>query len=299
MGGPAGLRIRGPLPLAAEASAGEVVVGGGRRVRLRWQVGLDVYGDGGAVVAEHRPTSPTLGFPRAGGAPMAPAHGLEVDDPAVGALLLEVQEPVLAGRGAHPAALVRTVDVGVPLLQDDLLLVRAEEPARAEDALPAGLHSPCGSEDPEPAVVPVELGAFEGEPAGDPVAVDDHLALVEEFTAVEVHAMAGEAVLPPRTGLGPGAHQIGLAGRLVPQGARVDQALARLHEVRTGPGAPDLRGVDLEDALVRVAPEDPEPFVVVAQRGCPDPAVVPGLGELPRRFKAFEGVADERPVDQV
>lgn len=56
VGGPAGLRIGGPLPLAAEASAGEVVVGGGRRVRLWRQIGPFVYGDGA-------PSSPSTGQP--------------------------------------------------------------------------------------------------------------------------------------------------------------------------------------------------------------------------------------------
>jgi hypothetical protein len=41
----------------------------------------------------------------------------------------------------------------------------------------------------------VQLGALEGEPARDPVAVDDQLALVEEFEAVDVHPVAGETVL--------------------------------------------------------------------------------------------------------
>lgn len=117
LSGPARPRVGGPRPLAAEASAGEVVVGGGRGGRLRRQPGLLVLGDGGAVVPDHRP------------AVRAPAHRLEVHDPAVGALVLEVQEPVLAGRGAHPGALVRPVDVGVLLLQDDAFLVGPEEAA--------------------------------------------------------------------------------------------------------------------------------------------------------------------------
>lgn len=115
LGGPAVLRIGRPLPLPAEASAGEVVVGGRCGGRLRRQLRPAVYGDGGALLTDHRPIV------------VAPPHGLEVDDPAVGAALLEVQEPVLAGRGAHPAALVGAVDVGVLLLQDDPLLVGAEE----------------------------------------------------------------------------------------------------------------------------------------------------------------------------
>lgn len=76
---------------------------------------------------------------------MAPAHRLEVDDPPVRAALLEVREPVLAVLRAHPGALVRAVDLGATLFEDDPLLVRAEEVARAEGALPAGLHSPAGA----------------------------------------------------------------------------------------------------------------------------------------------------------
>ncbi len=272
---------------AVAGVGGEVVVGGGCGGRLRRQIGEAVFGDRGPVVPEDRP------------AVRAPAHRLEVHDPAVGAALLEVQEPVLPGPGAHPAALVGAVDVGVLLLQDDPLLVRPEEAARAEGALPARLHPTGGGEDPEPAVVPVELGAFEGEPAGYAVGVDDHLALVEEFGAVGAHTVAGEAVLDPRAGLGPGVHQIGLAGLVVPQGAGVDQALAGLHQVRAGPGASDLRGVDLEDALVGVAPEDPEALVVIPEGRGPDTAVVPGRLELLGRFEALQGVADQSPVHQV
>ena len=55
------------------------------------------------------------------------------------------------------------------------------------------------------------------------------------------------------------------AGLVVPQRAGVDQPFAGLDQVRAGPGAPDLGGVDLEDPLVGVAPEDPEAALVVAQ----------------------------------
>lgn len=158
---------------------------------------------------------------------------------------------------------------------------------------------PCGGEDPEPAVVLVEFGALQGEPAGDAVRVDDHLAVVEEGRGVGVHAVAGEAVLDARAGPGPGVDEVGLVVVVVPQRARVDEALALLEEVRAGPRAAYLGGVDLEDALVGVAPEDPEAFVVVPQRRCPDTAVVARGPELPCRFQALEGVADQGPVDQV
>lgn len=286
-GGPAGSRVGRPLPLCAGPAAGEVVVDGGCRHRLGGGDGFGVPGDGFAPVADD---GPALGVP---------AHRLEVDDPPVRSPGLEVEEPVLALGGVHPAALMGAVDVGAALGEDDAFLVRAEEVPGTEGALPAGLHAAGRREDPEVAVAPVELGAFEGEPARYPVGVHQRRSVVEEAAAVGAHPVAGEPVLHAGAGLGPRVDEIGLAGLLVPERTGVDEPLARLEQMRGAPRSLDAVRVDLLDTVVGVAPEDPEASAVVAERRRPDPAVVAGSGEVVSGFETVQRMSDGGPVDQV
>ena len=143
------------------------------------------------VDAHHRP--PVL----------APRHRLKVDDAAVGVEILEVHEPVLAGRRRHPRSLVRAVDVGRALLEDDAVLVRAVDRPRPEDRLPSLLHAAGGREDPVVAVALVELRTFERAVAGNRVAVDDDRALVDRLQAVRRQAIRASARWQSRRGCAP------------------------------------------------------------------------------------------------
>ena len=55
-----------------------------------------------------------------------PLHRLQMSDPAIGAAILKVNEPGLAGRQLNPASLMRAIDVGLSLVQHDPIFIRPE-----------------------------------------------------------------------------------------------------------------------------------------------------------------------------
>jgi hypothetical protein len=283
---PGRVGVRLPLPLQPERVTIELVA------RLRHQARLARHGDASlqhglagpvavGVVAHHRPSA-------------LPAHRLEVHDTAVGSPVLEVQEPVGAVGGADPAALVRAVHGGAALGEDDPVLVRTVDGARAQRDLPPRPHPARGGEYPVPAVSLVELGPL------------DRGVL---RPAVEDRAAAGNA--PPAVGaeLEHGEHAIeaGPASRprvddvhapvVVPERAGVDEPEGGGDEVRRRPRPGGTLRRRHVEARVGVAPVDPEAAVVVADGRRPHALAV--LRPVESRRQPRKRVAHDRPVDEV
>ena len=97
------------------------LVGGGRHLRGNVRPATS----GLRNVAHRLTCAVAVRVPADHGPVVAPGHRLEVHDPAVGAEVLEVQEPDSPAGGVDPGALVRAVDVGA-------------RPARGRSALRTG-----------------------------------------------------------------------------------------------------------------------------------------------------------------
>src|SRR6185503_16944162 len=86
-----------------------------------------------------------------------PADRVQVNDAAVDARVLEVDEPPFAPGRIDKRPLVRSVDRRLPLLEHNSIFVGTEDLARPQRDLPAPRDAARGSEDEIPAVVLVEL----------------------------------------------------------------------------------------------------------------------------------------------
>ena len=86
---------------------------------------------------------------------------------------------------------------------------------------------------------------------------------------------------------------------VIPERGGVDDADAGLDEDGFCPGAAGVLGFDHESSLVRVAPEDVEPSVVMAYAGGPDALAVLGSCVACRGNGPRHGGADDGPVDEV
>ncbi len=189
---------------------------------------------------------------------------------------------------------MRSVDLGGALLEHDLLLVGAVDVARAEGHLPAGGHAAARREEVIPAVELVDLGALEARMVRR---INHDAAFAEDARPVGRHGTDVQFVPYARAGFGIGVHQIGLAV-VVPERAGVDPAPGFLHEVRFAPLAGGILRRGQVNALVGHGEEDPEFAGVKPDRRRPHAAARLHL-PIPRMRHIFDGVIDDRPVDQV
>ena len=127
-----------------------------------------------------------------------PGHRLEVQDAPVGALVLEMEEPVLPFRGIHPGALMRAVDGTRRPGHHDALLVGAERVVGPQDRLPARGHAAGRREDVILPVPLVELRPFDGRLAQMPVIHDAGRA--QQARPVRRHRRDEQDALVPRPG---------------------------------------------------------------------------------------------------
>jgi len=81
-----------------------------------------------------------------------------VDNSAVRIPVLEMYKPILACLCRDPRTLVRPIDAGRSLLQNNLIFIRPKDILRPKDGLPAGLHSSRRRKDVVIAVPFIELG---------------------------------------------------------------------------------------------------------------------------------------------
>ena len=139
-----------PLPLPAYRGSVEfIVLNGIMYCALCIVLGFLIGGDRFSLLTHDRPAS-------------RPVDRVQVDDAAIGFLVLEMQEPVLTILRVYPAALMRAVDAGLTLCQHLLVLVRAKGRLRAHSQLKASRHAAGRTHNPVPAVALIELRSFAG-----------------------------------------------------------------------------------------------------------------------------------------
>ena len=56
-----------------------------------------------------------------------PFHRLQVDNTTAGSYILKMDEPVFSGWRVNPRSLMRTIDGGIPLRQDDSFFIRTPD----------------------------------------------------------------------------------------------------------------------------------------------------------------------------
>ena len=225
-----------------------------------------------------------------------PVHGLEVDNAAVGALVLEMEEPVSPVGARHPGALVRTVHRSGGPGHHNLFFIRAIYAAGAEHRLPAGGHSAGGGKDIVPTVPLVELGPLDG--GLRQVAVENKAGRACEGGSIGLHRGHKEDALEPGAGTGGPVRKPGVSLR-IPKRAGVYEALLAHHPDGRLPSARDILRLNHENAPVRVSYIDIEPAVVVTDGRGPDAAAV-----LHRAVESGGGIIRERsphllPMDQI
>ena len=129
-----------------------------------------------------------------------PAHRLQMDDASIGALVLEMEEPVLPYRSIDPGTLMGTVYGSRSPGQDDPLLIGAEGGVGPEDRLPARGNPARRREDVILSPALVELGPFDSRLAQ--VSVVDDAGGAEQTGAVRSHRRNEQDALQSRPGTG-------------------------------------------------------------------------------------------------
>ena len=232
------------------------------------------------------------------GPAVLPGHRLEVHDAAVGAFVLEVQEPVVTGGIPHPGSLVRPVDGPGRPCHDDALLPRTLDPLRPEHRLPARRHAPGGSEEIVPALMFVELGPFDRRLRK--VTVENGPGRPQEAGSVRIHRRQVEHALQACPGSGDAVREPRPAV-LVPKRARVDESLLPHHPDGRFPRPFRILRPDHENAAVGIAHKDVEPASVVADRRCPDriPVLHACVEIILRRLPIGPRIIRQRIIDQL
>src|SRR5690554_240009 len=207
-----------------------------------------------------------------------------------------MNEPVLAGRGIDPAALVGTVDVGVSLVHYGAVFIGPVNVFAAQHFLPAVGHSSGRCKNVIVALVLVKLGTFNGFVRLVPV--KNNFAFIQKVGAVGVHLGNYQNALDAGTTACIGVYQVGTAV-FIPKGRRVDEPLAFFHQMGLAPGASRVAGFEHIDAEVGIAVVNVEFPFVVTKGGCPYAIPVLGFGIMFKRVLTRQGMANQLPVYQV
>src|SRR5687767_674360 len=148
-----------------------------------------------------------------------PRRWLQMNDASVSSSILEVHEPRFARSELDPSALVWSVDVSLPAIHHDAVLVRAINVFRSQNGLPARCHAARGGKDVVIAIAFIKLRSFDRGMVQ--AAIEYCLAIVEEFRAVRAHLINRENTLDAGAAVGPGMDQVGVA-IIVPERSRID-----------------------------------------------------------------------------
>ena len=131
------------------------------------------------------------------------------------------------------------------------------------------------------------------------VPVEDDARWGDGLCGLFIQLADGDDTLQLGTAAGIGVYQVDLSV-VVPQGARVNDALSGLHQYGFGPRPLRVAGLGHKDSLVRISPENVELAVVVAYSGCPYAVAVFGaFGGTDRSEAVRNGCTDDAPVDQI
>src|SRR5690554_2788647 len=288
--GPGVFGVGVPLPLQTQFHAVEfIAVGGCHNGMAAAYIGL-------AVLAHGFANAVVVGVDANQWPAIFPIYGIQVRDAAVFNGVLKMNEPVLAGRGIDPAALVGTVDVGVSLVHYGAVFIGPVNVFAAQHFLPAVGHSSGRCKNVIVALVLVKLGSLNGFVRLVPVKND--FSFIQKVGAVGVHLGNYQNALDAGTTACIGVHQVG-ASVFIPKGGRVYEALAFFYQMRQTPGTFRVAGLEHIDAEVGVAIVDVELPFVVAERGRPYAIPVLGFGIMFKRVLTRQGMANQLPVYQV
>ena len=197
----------------------------------------------------------------------APRHRLQMHDAPVCAFVLEMQEPVFPLRGLHPAALVRPVDGTLRRSHHDAFFVRTVRTFSAKHRLPAGLDAARRCKNVVAPVPLVEFGPFDGRLRLVPVVHDP--GRPQQPRSVGRHRSHEHHALEPGPRPGGRMRKPGPAV-LVPERTGIDETLGLHHPDRIFPAPARILGPDHENPPVRIAAENIEPAVMIADGRRPD-----------------------------
>ena len=226
-----------------------------------------------------------------------PLHRFEPHHAAIASLVLEVHEPIFAGCCPHPAALVGAVHRRVALLQHTPGLIGAIHVLAAGRHLPPHLHTSCGEHQIIISVSFIKLRAF-SRVVHVIVPVIHYPRRTDNFRAFGIHLRHTNHGIDLRPAGRPGKGQV-TTPVLVPQRARVNDALGWLDQYRLRPFSARVGCLDHIHAEIRIAPINVELSVVVTDTGRPHALAMPcHVVKLPGHH-ALQGIVHDFPVHQV
>ena len=206
-----------------------------------------------------------------------------------------MQEPVLSVRRIHPGTLVRSVDGGIALVQDDFLFPGTINIFRPQYGLPAGLHAPCRSEDIVIAVSLIQLWALDG--GLGRMTVIDELTVIQHSGAVRFDGRHIQHALEADTASGESRHHISFAV-LIPERTGIDPTHDLTHIGRLTPFAPRVCGLAHHNPLIRHGNKYVVSFLMEADGRCPGTAAVYRLVII-FKGKFIHDVIDDLPVHKI
>ena len=209
--------------------------------------------------------------------------------------ILEMQEPVLSVRRIHPGTLVRSVDGGIALVQDDFLFPGTVNIFRPQYGLPARLHAPCRSEDIVIAVSLIQLRALDG--GLGRMTVIDELTVIQHSGAVRFDGRHIQHALEADTASGESSYHISFAV-LIPERAGIDPAHYLSDISRLAPFAPRVCGLAHHNPLIRHGNKYVVSSLMEADGRCPGTAAVYRLVII-FKGKFIHDVIDDLPVHKI
>ena len=206
-----------------------------------------------------------------------------------------MDEPVASLSVLDPSALVRSVDGGVSLAQDDSPLIGPEKMIRPKGQLISGRDAPRRAQNPEFSLPLIDLRPFHRHV---PVirAVVDQRTLVQHREPVIAHPVDIKHVVHSHPA---GRQPVDKPGAAVlhEQRAGIDPSHHVLHIVEVPPSR-GIPGGKVHQPLIRQADIDMEESVPVSDAGGPGSLFVGG-NIIGREGQPFRRVADQLPVDQI
>ena len=221
-------------------------------------------------------------------------HRLQMRHTAVHINILEMNEPVFPLRRIYPAALMRSIDLGISLMQNDLLFIRPLDLPGTQDQLPARLDPACRTHDIIISVSLIEFRAFCG---WMPVFLTEYLdAAVDDLRAFRIHAVQIQARGDRRPASRPGMYQVDLP-IIIKQYGRINPSCL-IRSMMHPPGTCRiLRGKD-KQAFIRRTYIDIERAFMITNTRRPCPLLV--IGSLIRRkWQRLRHIPDMLPMHEI
>ena len=206
-----------------------------------------------------------------------------------------MKEPIFTVGRSHPTALMRTIDHGAALLQDNLFLIGAVNAAAAEHSLPAGCHAACRCKNVIQAVSLVHFRTFNGRLGT--LTVKNQVIIANGTLAVLTHGEKAENGFKANTALCIAVYHPGRTV-IIPEGAWINQSFPRQYAHRQIPLPQCIFRRNHEDAFIRHTIVDVESTIMVADGRCPHSLRMARHG-IPRVRNIGQGIVHQRPIHQI